>query len=110
MIPVNASNPGLSIRERYGFRGRAAAKTWIPAKTRVPDQKPLACSAFFPSRGCRVGALWTNARHPLVSGVKQKCQRNCERLVEAGQRLIPNRIIRDPPAALRCDGDGRPDV
>ena len=33
--------------------------TWIPAKTRVADQKPLACSAFLSSRGGRVSALWT---------------------------------------------------
>jgi hypothetical protein len=33
--------------------------TWIPAKTRVADQKLLACSAFSSSRGGRVDALWT---------------------------------------------------
>jgi len=31
----------------------------IPAKTRVADQKPLACSAFVSSHGGRIGALWT---------------------------------------------------
>lgn len=33
--------------------------TWIPAKTRVADQKPLACSVFFSNRGGRLSALWT---------------------------------------------------
>jgi hypothetical protein len=59
MILVNASNPGLNMRERCGFRDCAAANTWILSQTRVADQNPLARNAFFSSRGGRVGALWT---------------------------------------------------
>jgi hypothetical protein len=33
--------------------------TRIRTKTRIADQKPLACSAFLSSPGGRVGALWT---------------------------------------------------
>jgi hypothetical protein len=33
--------------------------TGIRTKTRIADQKPLACSAFLFSPGGRVGALWT---------------------------------------------------
>ena len=53
----------LEVDRFWQFRlvkvGRIGWGTWIPAKTRVADQKPLACSAFVSSRGGRVGALWT---------------------------------------------------
>jgi hypothetical protein len=61
-----ASETGLAWSRKIAGGRRCAAGHWdigwgtrIPAKTRVADQKPLACSAFLSSPGGRVGALWT---------------------------------------------------